>query len=177
MKQQQQKDEKPVTLEQTSISHSTIIIVPETIFLETKHHLRTATSRRRQLRNNKATMPTSFPSPCLQNAWIEQKVHPACSRALHHLQDWVTLQQHQTCTAHLFQMVFGIFWVVLLLVWCTMYWIFQTSDFEQIQVLLWKQQHRESCCCCREEHSQSCPLQIAEDECGCRKANLQSEGL
>lgn len=142
--------------------------VPRTTFsVAASQYLRTSTSRRRlteesPVSHSSPIVATSFPSDCLQNAWIEQNVHPSCSRALHHWQDMATLLQHQKCTARWFKAFYGAFWGMLLSVWYVMYWIFRSSDLKEIEIFLLK--HPEclhscgSCCCC----AKSCCLENAK---------------
>lgn len=148
--EQQQEQDKLVTSgpqPSTSTAPDGISSVQEV------HQLRTATARHLVKEATGSVQPAeTFPSHCLITAWIEQNVHPACSRALHDLHSIVEMQQRQKRTAQMFKVVFGLFWVVLILVWCAIYWIFRTSDFEQIESLLLKHQMDSSscchCCCC-----------------------------
>jgi hypothetical protein len=149
-------------------------------------YLRAATSRRRLTEESTVSqyypiVSTNFPSDCLQTAWIEQNVHPSCSRALHHWQDMETLLQHQKCTARWFKSFYGAFWGMLLLVWYVMYWIFRTSDLEEIEILLLKHpeclQACDPCCCCAEsccaENAKAIsPLATDCENCSCKVSNV-----
>ncbi|GAX11290.1 hypothetical protein FisN_7Lh396 [Fistulifera solaris] len=154
--------------------------VPSTTSSAEPQYLRTATSRRHLTEDfiesqSYPLVSTTFPSDCLQTAWIEQNVHPSCSRALHHWQDIATMLQHQKCTARWFKAFYGAFWGMLLLVWYVMYWIFRSSDLEEIEILLLK--HSEclhscgSCyccattCCVKNAKAISPPTPDCENEC------------
>lgn len=108
------------------------------------HSLRTA----RRLTEETPCFHQTFPNRCLQTAWINQRVRPACSRSLHYLHDIVLTQQQQERTSRMFKTIFGSFWVVLMLLWVC--WMFQTNESELKQCDSY---------CCDKERDADCLLQ------------------